>query len=280
MSPISIISVLHDEHFTGRRLVTEADSDNFASVDPAGLRSLSLPKLKERARVLSGLVRAVNFQSARRYHLVYSKPEEALPLAMRTGIVLAGFLIILLGFLISAISVYPIDLFVLIGIINIILGLATSKSPGLIFPSEPTSQVKMVVDPVGSRNTTYQVVFSDSKLIMKKLAGRTMVVVFAVIFLIIGGFISAVTGYSIGELVTQRRRDKIRRENTTMTVVQGDIEIPYQSMSQVGLTRNKLKFFSGSGPITMVMSKKYPPIIAAKLRELIPGPSWASPVTA
>jgi len=198
---------------------------------------------------------------------------------MRPSIVLTGFLIIILGFLISVGLGYPIDFILIIGILNIIIGIITPKAPGLVFQTEPTSPVKLIVDPVASRSTTYQVVFSDSKLIMKKLAGRTAFVVVALVFAIVGGLVGGLTGYSIGEYVTQRRRDRIRRENTLTTLVQGDIEIPYQSMSQVVLTKNKLTFFSGSGPITMVMSKKYPPMIAQKLRELIPGSSWAGPTS-
>jgi hypothetical protein len=211
--------------------------------------------------------------------LVYSKRKEAGFLAMRTSIVLTGFLIILLGLLISVGFGYPIEIIAIIGIINMIIGIITPKSPGLIFQPEPMGPVKLIVDPVGSRSVTYQLVFSDTKLIMKKLAGRTGFVAVAVVFAIIGGLVGGLTGYSIGEYVTQRRRDKIRRENTLMTVVQGDIEVPYETMSQVELTRTKLKIFCGSGPITMVMSKKYPPLIAAKLRDLIPTRSWAAPPT-
>jgi hypothetical protein len=199
---------------------------------------------------------------------------------MRPSIVLTGFLVIILGFLISVGLGYPIEIIAIIGIINIIIGIITPRSPGLIFPSEPTSPVKLFVDPVNSRSAIYQVVFSDTKLIMKRLAGRTGFVVVALVFAIIGGLVGGLTGYSIGEFVTQRRRDKIRRENTVMTVGPGDIEIPYETMNQVELTRTKLKFLSGSGPITMMMSKKYPPMIAAKLRELIPSRSWAAPGTA
>jgi hypothetical protein len=199
---------------------------------------------------------------------------------MRSSIVLTGFLIIILGYLISVGLGYPIEIVALIGIINIIIGIITPRSPGLIFPSEPAGPVRLVVDPVSSRSAIYQVIFSDTKLIMKKLAGRTGFVVVAVVFAIIGGLAGGLTGYSVGEFVTQRRRDKIRRENTLTTVVQGDIEIPYESLSQVELTKTKLKALSGSGPITMAMSKKYPPMIAAKLRELIPSRSWAVPAAA
>jgi hypothetical protein len=114
---------------------------------------------------------------------------------------------------------------------------------------------------------------------MKKLASRGGIMAVALVFAIIGGLIGGVTGYSVGELVAQQRRDRIRRENSLLTVTRGDVEIPYENMSQVELTRNKLKISSADGPTTLFMPKKYPPMIAAKLRELIPSRCWASPMS-
>jgi hypothetical protein len=45
-------------------------------------------------------------------------------------------------------------------------------------------------------------------------------------------------------------------------------------MSQVELLKAKLKLASSNGPMTVFMPKKYPPLIAAKLRELIPSHCW------
>ena len=99
------------------------------------------------------------------------------------------------------------------------------------------------------------------------------------VFAIIGGLVGGLTGYSVGELVAQRRRDRIQRENSLLTIAHGDVEIPYENMSQVELTRNKLKISSPNGPLTLFMLKKYPPMIAAKLRELIPSRCWAAPAS-
>jgi hypothetical protein len=83
-------------------------------------------------------------------------------------------------------------------------------------------------------------------------------------------------GYSVGELVTQRRRDKTQREKSLTTVLAGNMEIPYERMSQVELTGAKVKIFSGTDPLAIFIPKTYPPMIAARLRELIPSRCWIS----
>jgi hypothetical protein len=198
---------------------------------------------------------------------------------MRASIVFTGFGVILFGLLLSAGFGYPIEIIGTIGLINIILGIVTPKSSGLDFQPEQVGPLKLIVDRASSRSGTYELVFSDTKLIMKKLASRGGIMAVALVFAIIGGLIGGVTGYSVGELVTQRRRDKIRKENTLLTINRGDVEISYENMSQVELTKNKLKISSANGLTTLFMPKKYPPMIAAKLRELIPSRCWASPMS-
>ena len=190
-----------------------------------------------------------------------------------------GFGVIIFGLLLWVGFGYPIEIIGTIGLLNIIIGIVTPKSQGIVFQTEQVGPVKLVVDKASSRSGTYELVFSDTKLTMKKLASRGGIMAVALVFAIIGGLIGGVTGYSLGELVTQRRRDRIYKENTLLTINHGDVEIPYDNMSQVELTKNKLKLSSMDGPTTLFMPKKYPPMIAAKLRELIPSRAWASPVS-
>jgi hypothetical protein len=198
---------------------------------------------------------------------------------MRASIVFTGFGVIIFGVLLWAGFGYPIEIIGTIGLLNIILGIVTPKSPGLELQPEQVGSLKLIVDRANSRSGTYELVFSDTKLIMKKLASRGGIMAVALVFAIIGGLVGGVTGYSVGELVTQRRRDKIRKENTLLTVNRGDVEILYENMSQVELTKNKLKISSGEGPMTLFIPKKYPSMISAKLRELIPSRCWAAQST-
>ncbi len=134
--------------------------------------------------------------------------------------------------------------------------------------------MKLIVDKASSQSGTYELVFTDTKMIAKKLAGRNVVLAVAVVFAVLGGLIGGLTGYSIGELVTQRARDRIRRENGLLTPVQGDLEVSYESISQVQLIGARLKIFSATSQLNMLMPKKYPTAIDGKLRQLIPARAW------
>ena len=196
--------------------------------------------------------------------------------ALRASVIGIGLFIILFGFLLSLGIGYPIEIFLIIGFINIIFGFMTPKTPGLLFQPDPASPVKLIVDKARSKTGTYQLVFSDNRLIMKKLASTTGVVAAAFLFAIIGGMVGALTGYSLQEYLVERRRNIIRRENALMSVTNGDVEIPYDTISQVELAGTKLKISSPNGPATIVMHKKYPPMIMAKLREMIPSRAWTN----
>src|SRR3989454_11816911 len=144
---------------------------------------------------------------------------------MRTGIVFTGVGIIMFGLLLWVGLGYPIEIIGTIGLFNILLGIITPKSPGLVFQPEPSGPVKLIVDKASSRSGTYQLVFSDTKLIMKKLASRGRIMAVALVFAIIGGLVGGLTGYSVGELVSQRRRDREEREDSLTTGTRRDMEI-------------------------------------------------------
>ena len=145
---------------------------------------------------------------------------------MRASVIGIGLFIILFGFLLSLGIGYPIEIFLIIGFINIIFGFMTPKSPGLLFQPETASPVKLIVDKARSKTGTYQLVFADNRLIMKKLASTTGVVAVAFLFAIIGGMVGALTGYSLQEYLVERRRNKIRQENTLVSITNGDVGIP------------------------------------------------------
>ena len=189
-----------------------------------------------------------------------------------------GLFIILVGFLLWIGIGYPIEIIGLIGFINIILGIITPKSPGLAFLQDPTAKVKLIVDKARSRSGTFQLVFMDTKLIMKKLAGQGAMVATVFIFAILGGMVGGATGWSLQEYLVERKRKKVQQEQGLMSISKGDVEIPYASMNQVELAGSKLKINSPNGPVVIFLGKKYPPLIMAKLRELIPNGSWIGPV--
>ena len=198
---------------------------------------------------------------------------------MRTSIVLVGFGIILFGFVLWIAIGFPIELTGLIGIFNIIIGIATPKSTGLeLQPEQIGTQmraVKLVVDQARSKSSIYELFFTDNKLVMKRLASTTTITVVALLFFFLGGIAGGLTGYSLQEFMSQRSRDRIRKENSMTTPTAKDMEIPYDNMSQMEWTRRGLKIVSGTGVMYIAMGKKYRRMVASRLREVIPGRCWA-----
>ena len=196
---------------------------------------------------------------------------------MRASVVLVGFGIILFGLVLWIGIGFPIELTGFIGLLNIVLGIITPRSTGLEMQPEQMGSVKLVVDQARSRSGIYELFFTDSKLVMKKLASTGLITVVALLFFLLGGIAGGLTGYSLQEFMAQRRRDKIRRENSTMTVSDKDKEVPYENMSQIEWTRRGLKIVSGTGVMYIAMGKKYRQMIASRLREVIPARCWAGP---
>ena len=203
---------------------------------------------------------------------------------MRASVALVGFGIILFGLLLSIAIGFPIWLTGIIGLFNIILGIVTPRSTGLeLQPEQAGTQmgaVKLIVDQARSKSSIYELFFTDSKLVMKRLASTTTITVVALLFFFLGGIAGGLTGYSLQEFMSQRSRDRIRRENSMMTLTAKDMEIPYDSMSQVGWGRRGLKIVSGGRTMHIAMGKKYRQMISGRLREIIPTRSWmdANPV--
>ena len=166
---------------------------------------------------------------------------------MRKNILAAGitFLAVALLFGISS----PGDLVVSVpfSIINILLGLITKSAPGLDLKPE-TGNVRLVVDRGVVRASIYQLVFLNSKLILKRLSSVMVTVLLALVLalvglallFIIGALMGGITGFSLQEYLTQRARDKIGTGTQLTQLENKDIEINYSDIRQVQLIRNRL----------------------------------------
>ncbi len=175
---------------------------------------------------------------------------------------------------------YPIWLAGIIGLFNIILGAITPKSRKVDLQPEPSGAVKLVVDKVilrlgRLRFTFYELVFLDNKLVMKKLTSMGIIFLATGVSFALGGFFGGLTGWSVWEFLDQRKRDRIRDRNEFTSVARGDMEVPYESMSQVQLDGESLKMVVGGRPLVLRMAPEYPPLIARRVREVIPNQCWS-----
>lgn len=195
---------------------------------------------------------------------------------MRVTILLTGLGIIGFGLVLWYLIRYSpwfIVSIVSIGLFNILLGIITPKTPGVVLqPSIPG--VKLIVDKAVTGATIYQLVFSDSRLVMKKLTSRGITTGVFVVFAVLGGLVGGLTGVSLEEFIAQRRRNKMRNQNTLTAVGRGDVELPYESMREVQLTGTSLKMVAAGRPLTLHFPKRYAQEIASRLREIIPANCW------
>jgi hypothetical protein len=192
---------------------------------------------------------------------------------MRVTILLTGLGIIGFGLVLWYLIRYSPWFIVSIGLFNILLGIITPKTPGVVLqPSIPG--VKLIVDKAVTGATIYQLVFSDSRLVMKKLTSRGITTGVFVVFAVLGGLVGGLTGVSLEEFIAQRRRNKMRNQNTLTVVGRGDVELPYESMREVQLTGTSLKMVAAGRPLTLHFPKRYAQEIASRLRTIIPANCW------
>jgi len=199
---------------------------------------------------------------------------------MRATMFAIGVAISAWGLLLWGAFGYPIWLAGIIGLFNIILGAITPKSRKVDLQPEPSGAVKLVVDKVilrlgRLRFTFYELVFLDNKLVMKKLTSMGIIFLATGVSFALGGFFGGLTGWSVWEFLDQRKRDRIRDRNEFTSVARGDMEVPYESMSQVQLDGESLKMVGGGRPLVFRMAPEYPPLIARRVREVIPNQCWS-----
>ena len=199
---------------------------------------------------------------------------------MRATMFVIGVAISAWGLFLWRVFGYPIWLAGTIGLFNIILGAITPKSRKVDFQPETSGAVKLVVDKVilrlgRLRFTFYELVFLDNKLVMKKLTSMGIIFLATGVSFALGGFFGGLTGWSVWEFLDQRKRDRIRDRNEFTSVARGDMEVPYESMSQVQLDGESLKMVVGGRPLVLRMAPEYPPLIARMVREVIPNQCWS-----
>jgi len=165
---------------------------------------------------------------------------------MRRNILYSGFALLILALVFGS---YPIGLFFGLPMsgLNILLGVVTRQSQGV--ETQPGSRdVKLLVDRAVVRASIYQFVFTDSKLVMKRLASIMVTVILALtlavlgleILSIIGALMGGITGYSLQEFLTQRTRNKIESGNALTTTGGNDTEIDYADITQIRLVKSRL----------------------------------------
>ncbi len=162
-----------------------------------------------------------------------------------------------------------------VSVLNIILGLITRTPPG--FEIQPESNnIRLVIDRGVVRASIYQLVFLNSKLILKRLSSVMVTVIlafvlavvgFAVLF-IVGALMGGITGFSLQEFLTQRTRNKIGTEMQLTLLGKNDIEIDYNDLLEVRLVKSRLYLISENS----TLSASFPRGYSGKIGPILAGP--------
>jgi len=191
---------------------------------------------------------------------------------MRRNILIAGAALLALGLVTAASSPTTLIVTLPAAVVNIILGLGTRASPGL--KTQPESgKIRLVIDRGVVRATIYQVVFLDSKLILKRLSSASVTIIlplvlailgFEILF-ILGALMGGITGFSFQEFLTQRKRNKIESEMQPSSVGMGDIEIAYTDLLEVKLAKSRLYLVKD----TYLLSVGFPGRFSQEMRPIL-----------
>src|SRR5438094_4393022 len=166
---------------------------------------------------------------------------------MRKNILVAGITLLALALLFGVSDSTGLFFSIPISILNIVLGLVTRAPPGLEIQPESAS-IRLVIDRGVVRASIYQLVFLNSKLILKRLSSVMVTVILAFVLavaglaflFIVGALMGGITGFSLQEFLTQRMRNKIGSKMELTSVEKGDIEIEYDNILEVRLVKSRL----------------------------------------
>jgi len=194
---------------------------------------------------------------------------------MRKNILLVGAALLVLALLFGL--SYPAGLIfsIPISILNIILGLVTRTAPGLEIQPE-SNNIRLVIDRGVIRATIYQLVFLNSKLILKRLSSVMVTVILAFVLAVVGfGFLfivgalmGGITGFSLQEYLTQRMRNKMGSEMQLTSIGKGDIEIDYNDLLEVRLAKSRLYLITENSSLSASFPRGYSVKIKPMLRGL------------
>jgi hypothetical protein len=198
---------------------------------------------------------------------------------MRKNILSAGIALLALDVL-SAVTNPPALLYIVffgipISILNVILGVITKTPPGLELQPD-TANIRLVIDRGVVRASIYQLVFLNSKLILKRLSSVMVTVVLALVLAVVGfevlGIIGAlmggITGFSLQEFLTQRMRNKIGTGMQLTSLGKSDLEIDYNDLLEVRLVRSRLSLISENSSLSASFPRGYSRKIEPMLADL------------
>ena len=183
---------------------------------------------------------------------------------MRKNILVAGITLLALALLFGVSDSTGLFFSIPISILNIVVGLVTRAPPGLEIQPE-SARIKLVIDRGVVGASIYQLVFLNSKLILKRLSSVMVTVILAFVLavvgleslFIVGALMGGISGFSLQEFLTQRIRNKIGSEMELTSVGKNDIEIEYDDILEVRLVKSRLYLIAGIKSLSASFPRGY-----------------------
>jgi hypothetical protein len=175
-----------------------------------------------------------------------------------------------------------------LGSLNVMIGVVTARAVGIEIPADQAGPVKLSIDKGVIRTNIYAIRFSETKMTLRKLSSANLTVVAALILAVLGAVVAGyfgiivggITAFSLQEFATQRRRDKIKRENILGAPGSSDLEFPYDEIERVQLLGNRIRIHLNDRVVRIAISRRSARLLGPMLEKIIPAKILPGPVPA
>jgi hypothetical protein len=201
---------------------------------------------------------------------------------------MAGGLILAVSILLFNSEIVATVFGLALGGLNMLFGILTPIAVGITVPAEEPGSLKLSLDKGVIRANIYTVAFSEKKLVLRKLSSASLTVAAALILALLGARLAGpfgivaggITAFSFQEFVTQRRRDKIKRENILDSSADSDLEFSYNEIEHLQLLGNRIRIYLKDRVVSIAISRRSARILGPMLEKIIPAKILSGPVPA
>ena len=205
---------------------------------------------------------------------------------MRINILIVGGLILVVSTLYANSEIVAFIFGSALGTLNTMICILTPRPVGITIPADQQSLLKLSLDKGVIGTNIYVVVFSEKKLVLRKLSSAKVTVLTALILAILGWILAGpfgivvggITAFSLQEFVTQRRRDEIERGNILDASGGKDLEFPYDKIDHLQLLGNKIRLHLNGRIVRIVIPRRTSRDLGDVLEKIIPAKIQSRPV--
>ncbi|TMI25925.1 hypothetical protein E6H36_06175 [Candidatus Bathyarchaeota archaeon] len=168
-----------------------------------------------------------------------------------------------------------------LGIIDSVLGLIMARPSKVSAQTGPGSIAKVLIDRGVYGTSVYQLAFFDHKLVLKRLATSRTTVLLGLLLtiagavletgnLLVGAAAGGLTGYVVQEFVTQKRRERILKDNSLGSTGLGDVEFLYENVDDFQVRGNRMMVSVADRVFRINLPRGYTRTLGPVLARMVP----------